>query len=465
MRVLFVYPNVVRYPKDISLGISYLSAVLKKHGHETGLIDTTFGIKDSEIVSKVKAFNPDLIGMSFVSAAFPYATHIATIIKKENKAPIIAGGVHPTVDPEETLSLDCFDMVCIGEGEEALLELVTSIEKTDRNTAIQNIWFKENGRIIRNSFRELCKHLDTLPYPDLDIYDYSRYLKDHYMAASFLRVRGCPYECTYCANHTFKELYKGLGTFVRYRSIDNIIGEIKSVVQRHQAQVVNFYDDTFTLNKKQVSEFCAKYKKEIGLPFSINGRIDNITRDMCAELRSAGCSSIFIGLESGDPSIRQNILKKNITNESIIEGCRLLKEYGIPFGTYNMIGIPGEKMQDIRKTIALNRKIRPDSIVVTLFNAYKGTELYLKCKKEGILDKAVSYYWRSSNVRHPYLSLRKLQRLRKWFGFHVFIAYNPKKAFVDLIDSYFMNTLYYTRLRTLARSMLKHLFRSNVRPT
>jgi len=229
--------------------------------------------------------------------------------------------------------------------------------------------------------------------------------------------------------------------------------------------LVNFYDDTFTLNKKQVSEFCARYKKEIGLPFGINGRIDNITRDMCAELRSAGCSLILIGLESGDPSIRQNVLKKNITNESIIEGCRLLKEYGIRFGTYNMIGIPGEKMQNIRKTIALNRKIRPDSTVVTIFNAYKGTELYLKCKKEGILDTEVRSFWCSSNVRHPYLSLRKLQRLRKWFGFHVFIAYDTKKAFIDLIDCYFMNTLYYSRLKTLVSSMLKHLFRSNARPT
>ena len=156
MKVLFVYPNVVAYPKHISIGIAYLSAVLKKHGHETGLIDTTFGMKDAAFLSKVKEFGPDIIAMSSVTNNFRYSTHLASLVKKENKVPIIIGGVHPTVDPEETLLKDCFDMICIGEGENALLELVTSLEEGHRDTRISNIWFKENERIIKNGLGPLC---------------------------------------------------------------------------------------------------------------------------------------------------------------------------------------------------------------------------------------------------------------------------------------------------------------------
>lgn len=451
MKILFVYPNVVKYPKHISVGIAYLSAMLKKHGHNTSLIDTTFGMKDSKILSKVKAFAPDLVAVSCVSANFPYATHVATIIKKENKVPIIVGGIHPTADPEEALLKECFDMVCIGEGEDALLELVTSMEKGYQDTSIQNIWFNENGKIIRNGLRNLRSNLDELPYPDLDIYDYPKYLRHHNMVATAVGSRGCPYLCTYCFNAKMRELYKGLGSYVRYRSVDDIICELKSIVQQYKAKRIELVDDTFTLNKARVKEFCEKYKKEVGIPFHINVRVDQVTEDMCVDLYNAGCVRVAVGIESGDPSIRRDVLKRNISDEQILEGCRLIKKHGIQLYTYNMIGIPDEKMHNIRKTIALNRKIRPDFPTAFIFNAYKGTTLYKKCQTEGILDETLSYasYFHSSNVRHPYLSARKLRHIRRWFGFYVFSAYNRKRALINLVDRHFINTYFYSRLRTL----------------
>ncbi|MHC4124857.1 MAG: B12-binding domain-containing radical SAM protein [Planctomycetota bacterium] len=443
------------------MALAIISAVLKKAGHQINLIDTTFGMKDREILSRVKRFNPDLIALSCVTNNFSYACYVANLIKQENNTPIIIGGVHATIDPEETILKENFDMVCIGEGEDAILELIDSMERGEKNTDIRNIWFKENGRIIKNPLRYLCEDLDKIPFADLSIFDYPRYLNHHNRVASFLGGRGCPYQCAYCINHTTQQLYRDLGKFVRYRNVDNVINEVKSVLMNYDIKAVSFYDDTFTLNKKRVKEFCQKFRNEIGLPFYINGRVDNITEEMCRDLHNAGCQRVSIGLESGDPIIRKKVLKRNITDEQIISTINLLKKYDIEQYAYNMIGIPGEKMRNIRKTIELNRKIRPTFLATTLFTAYKGTALHEKCKKEGLLDESASLnnYFSSSNVRHPFVSRRRLNHIRKWFGFYVFIGYDIKRAFIELLDRHLITNRFYSRFRTFF--MTKYLLKSD----
>lgn len=460
MRILFIYPNTVRHPKDISIGIAYLSSVLKQHGHETALIDTTFGMKDAEVLSRVRKYNPDLAALSCVSNNFPYSTHLAGIIKEKNKIPIILGGVHATVAPEESIMKDCIDMICIGEGEDAILELAQSMERDERNTSIPNIWFKENGQIIRNPLRPLREDLDCIPHPDLNIYDYPRYLENHNMVASLMGSRGCPYRCTYCINNALMEFYAGLGKFTRFRSIENIISEIKKTSRDFNPQAFCLYDDTFTLDKKRVIEFCKQYKNEIGLPFSINARVESLSDEMLQALSSSGCTRVSIGLEAGDPRVRKEILKRNITDQQIIDGCQLIKKYGFELYTYNMIGIPEEDINSIRKTIELNRKVKPDYLVASILTAYKGTEIYNICKKRGMLTDEIPAhsYYTGSNVKHPLISSRRLKHIRKWFGFYVFSKYNIKRAFIDLFDRYLIMNRFYSRFRSLfANKVMNHL--------
>jgi len=450
MRVQFIYPNTVQHPKDISVGIAILAAVLKRGGHEVELIDTTFGMTDGEILSRVKRFDPGLVALSAMTANFPYAAHVAGLIKDRFKLPTIIGGVHPTVAPEEAICKDGFDMVCISEGEEALLELTDSMENGDKNTTINNIWFKENGEVIKNGLRPLVKDLDSLPYADTDIYDYPRYLNSHNMVATFLSGRGCPHQCSYCINHTAIKLYKGLGPFVRYRSVDNVLQEIKGVVNKYDIKRVELLDDTFTLKKARVKEFCKAFKETIGLPFHCNARVDNLTDEVCSDLARGGCRRISIGLESGDERLRKEVLNKNITNEQIIEGCRLIKKHGMELYTYNMIGIPTEKKKNIRNTIRLNRKVRPDYMAVAIFTAYKGTGLYELCKKKGWLgeETAEGSYYSNTNTRYPHLSVRRLRRIRGWFGFWVFITYDPVRAFMELVDRNLVHYRFYSRIRS-----------------
>jgi radical SAM superfamily enzyme YgiQ (UPF0313 family) len=456
MKVQFIYPNKVRHPKDISIGIAILSAVLKMHGHEVDLIDTTFGIQDSGVLSRVEQFNPDLIALSSNSANFPYAVHLATLIKSKFTISTIIGGVHPTVAPEETITKECFDMICVGEGEEALLELVQYLKRDGKSKAINNIWFKDNHTVIRNRLRPLITDLDALPDPDLEIYDYPRYLKSHNMVASFLTARGCPYPCTYCSNSALKNLHKGLGPWVRYRSVGNIMAELKRTVNNFSVKKVELYDDTFTLSAPRVKRFCKEYMRQVGLPFYVNARVDGISDDICRYLADSSCCRVQIGLESGDEQLRREVLGRDISDETIMDACSLIKKHGMDVYTYNMIGIPYEKINNIKKTVELNRKIRPDFVSASIFTAYKGTKLYEVCRKNGWLDeqRPLGSFYSSTNLKHPHLPLPKLKRMRKWFGFWVFIVYNPKRAIMELIDRYLITFKFYSRFRSFVITRL-----------
>ncbi len=450
MKILLVYPNIVESPKDISTGIAYLSAILKQNNHETALIDASFGITDKEIIEKAKKFNPDLVAITTATNDLEYAKHIANLLKKTLKTPILAGGYHPTLAPEETIQY--FDMICIGEGEHAILELANNPKKTN----IKNIWFKKGNKIIKNPTRPLIENLDSLPFPDREIYNYKKFLEWNHNTATFITTRGCPFQCTYCINHALQKLYQGKGTYVRFRSVDNLLKEMKQVIEKYKPTSIEFYDDTFTLNKERIDEFCEKYPKEINLPFTINARVNAVDKETLLKLKKAGLTRVSIGVESGDPSITNEILKRNMTNEQIIKTFRWAKQAGIKTYSFNMIGIPFETKESIKKTIKLNQKIRPDYIGVSIFNAYKGTELYDICKKNGwLINKTSTSYFQDTNVKHPNFTIKQLRRIRKSFGFKVFLPYNPIRAFIDLFDRSFSSFPYYTFVRSKIIKVLR----------
>lgn len=437
MKVLFIYPNIIESPKDISAGLAILAAIAKKQGHETLLIDSTFGVTDSEILEKVMSFSPNLVAITTATNDFEYACHISSLIKQNLKVPIIVGGFHPTIAPEEVISKNCFDIVCIGEGENAFLELLEKMQKNKSIDKIQNLWIKQNGKIIKNPIRKLIENLNNLSFPDRDIFDYKRYLDWNHGTATFLSTRGCPFQCSYCINHFLTKMYKGQGKYVRFRSIDNLFEEIKQVLNKYKESIKNieFYDDTFTLDEERIKEFCKRYPLEIGIPFNINVRVNAVNLEMFKELKKAGCVRVSIGIESGDEYIRNTILKRNMTNQQIVDTFKSAKEAGLKTYSFNMVGIPFETKESIRKTIELNKQCSPDFVGVSIFNAFKGTEIYELCKKNGWLKESYSKsYFRDSNINHPNFTISELRRIRNNFGFQVFLNYNPMRAFVDIID-------------------------------
>ncbi|MFA7707790.1 MAG: radical SAM protein, partial [Candidatus Pacearchaeota archaeon] len=251
-------------------------------------------------------------------------------------------------------------------------------------------------------------------------------------------------------NKVLIEKYKNKGKYLRFRSITNLLEEIKQVIKKYNVKEIEFYDDTFTLDKKRLKEFCERYSKEIKLPFYINARVNAVTKEDFQMLKKAGCVRASIGIEAGDSNIRNPVLKRNQTEEQIINTFKWAKEAGLKTYSFNMIGIPYETRESIQKTIELNRKINPDYVGVSIFNAFKGTELYNLCLEKNWLTNTYSAsYFQSTNVRHPNFTVKQLKKIRDRFGFEVYKNKNKKRAYIDLIDKKLTKVPFYTRLRSL----------------
>ena len=234
------------------LGVEYLSAVLKSNGHNTKLFFDPLLFNDfilkirsfarilsckPTILKELEKFKPDLICFSVISDHYINACDLAKSIKKTTKAPIVFGGIHPTSVPEEVIKNNFVDYVVVGEGEYALLELVSVLEKGKDTTKIQNIWSKKNKKIIKNPLRPLIGNLDELPFPDKELFCE----RVPFIASKYTTVtsRGCPFKCTFCNNSYMQRLYHG-SKYFRRRSVDNVIEELKLAKSKYNPKQVIF---------------------------------------------------------------------------------------------------------------------------------------------------------------------------------------------------------------------------------
>jgi len=448
MKVLLVYPNITDYPIDISTGLASISSFLKKNKQTIELLDLTFSKSFSRIKKIIKDFNPGIVGIPIASNDYDFTIKTASFIKKITKAPIVCGSYYATIYPENVLSEDCFDIAVIGEGERTFLEIINALENKKSLKEIKGIYYKNENKIYKNPLRSYAENICDFPFPDKEIFNYDKYLKYNRGLATFISSLGCPYECSYCINHIFMNKF-GKKNYIRHKPVDYLINEIKSVISKHRVREIEFYDETFTFNKNRVKEFCSQYKEEIGLSFYINARVDTIDEEMLFYLKDAGCVRLSMGIETGDCNIRNNVLKRNQSDEKIINAFRLVKKTGLLSHSYNMIGIPFETKESIKKTIEINRICRPDFLAVSIFNAYPGTEIYEICKKNGWLknEKGLSYF-QTTNINHPDFSLKELKNIRDSFGYNVFKVSNYKRAVIDLVDKKMLKYKPYVYLRS-----------------
>ena len=425
MRITFVYPDLASddptYTGYFHHGIASLSAVLKKAGHQTNLIQFTREISAKEFQEKIETLKPDLIAFSSTTHVFPFVQKYAAAAKKISKALIICGGVHPSVCPEEVLSDKNIDMVCRGEGEMALLELCQKMEKGESITNVENIWLKKDGKIVKNRVRPVILELDSLPFPDREIFDYPNLNFEKKGIGTFIFSRGCPYQCAFCCEPTLRKLYPNPQNYHRLRSPQSAINEIKEVVKRYPfIKFIRLDDDLLFARRDWLREFVQLYQKEINLPFSTDMRVNLMNDELLTLLKQAGCHLLRIGVESGNDFILKRVLNKGITVKQIKKAFRMAKEKGLKTQAYNMIGLPCEGPKEILETIKLNAQIDPNLSVVSIFYPYQGTYLYELCcqkgffKKEGGLKIPKNYY------SYSVLSLPKIRKKQIIFFFRYF---------------------------------------------
>ena len=256
MKILLVYTGYTI--REVPLNVLYISAALKKAGHTTKVFELTpykkrpiFGDPNRIIKGAfrkvLKDFGPDLVGFSAMTINLNLTRSLAGIVKESTNTPVIFGGVHPTLGPEETINMPEVDMICVGEGEEAVVELVNKMEAKQDFTRTKSIWVKNNGRVCRNPIMPLDNNIDEIPFPDRDVFP-PEFYRAELTGANLMTGRGCPYPCTFCQNKAFLEMYKGHGSFIRYRSFENIFQEIEELIDKYKAERFYFSDETFTLN-------------------------------------------------------------------------------------------------------------------------------------------------------------------------------------------------------------------------
>lgn len=333
------------------------------------------------------------------------------------------GGIHPTMDPLGSINTEGVSAICVGEGEFALLEFIDSLKNGKDVSHIKNIWIKKGKKIISNDIRPLISDLDSLPFSDRSIFNYQEIINKHGGVVDIMTHRGCPFLCNYCANHKLIRLYKDKGCYVRYRSVDNVMNEIKKILKEYcNIKFITFLDETFTMNKDFLREFSKRYKNEVNIPFLCNGRVNCIDEEIIMLLKDMGCYRLCMGVECGNERIRREVLNRNITNQQIINAFGLAKKHGINTTSFNMIGIPYETEDTIKETIKLNRLIKPTDMFLSIFKPYPGTEAYELCKRNGWMTniKSTSYFENKYTLNQPTISKDKVELYYKLFRWKVY---------------------------------------------
>lgn len=417
-----------------SLGLAYIAAVLEKSGHVVFYLDCSaehYTVGETEEVLK-KYKDLDYIGLTATTPLINNALVIASFAKKIfPQAKVILGGVHPSIMPEEVLNNPQVDYVVIDEGEITTRELVNGKDPSE----ILGLYFKKDGQIIKNLPRPLIQNLDEIPPPAYHLLPMDKYYPavgsyKRLPAMSIFATRGCPGRCTFC--------YRTFLGVVRKRSARNIIEEIKLLQKNYGIKEICFYDDTFTLFRNVVKDFCRIITEEkIDITWSCFTRVDYIDEELLLMMKQSGCHLILFGVESADEEILKTI-NKRISLEQVTKVVSLSRKIGIETRASFMFGNQGETEETIKKTIDFAIKLDPDEAQFNIATAYPGTELFNWARERGYIttfnwndysmsnvvlnlpgldSKKLQYYYELAHRKfyfRPRIILRRLWHIRTW---------------------------------------------------
>lgn len=381
-----------------AFGLRNIHGLLKKNGFKSNLIffkELLWNIQKPSkkeiylLFNKIKALNPDIIAFSVRSPFFDIARNLTEKLKPLNKL-IIWGNTHPIVEPEECIKHA--DIICVGDGELAMLELMNKLKNKKDISKINNLWVKQNNKITKNPLSPLNQDLDSVSFYDLtkeNKYSINENKisptdpKTKYSQYEMMAGRGCPYSCAYCTNSFLHRLYRGKGKFLRQRSVEHVIKELVEAKEKLDIKEVFFYDEVFVLNKKWLDEFLREYKKKIDLPFSLCLHPNIVDEKIVGKLKFYGLDRVGIGIQSGSQRIRCGVFNRFVSDEKILEITKIFRKFGV-MPTYDIIlDNPYETKEDMKKSINLLLKLkRPYNLNVFSLTNFPKTDLTEKMKKD-----------------------------------------------------------------------------------
>lgn len=378
--VALIFPSYSYHLKSPPLGLAYIGSFLRDKGHSVSIIDMdALGMTFSDLRNAVESKKPDMVGISAMTPQIESAFKIAEKVKQVDKSiPVVIGGIHSSVFPEQVLNNKWVDFVVIGEGEISFYELVEKISSNDSLSfkEVKGIGYRNNNQIVITPQRSLIRDLDSLPFPlweELQFHKSSRILStdsENSKTYPILGTRGCPYHCIFCASNTvFKRAY-------RSRSAENIYEEILFLRKKYKAKQFDFVDDTFTINKEVLLSLCDLIlENKLDIKFSLNARVNTVDEEMLRKIKKAGCINLDFGVESGDPSVLRK-LRKGINRDQIESTHHLAKKVGLHVTSFFMVGNPGEDWASIKKTVDFVKTLETDYPTCSIATPFPGTELY-----------------------------------------------------------------------------------------
>jgi radical SAM superfamily enzyme YgiQ (UPF0313 family) len=286
-------------------------------------------------------------------------------------------------------------------------------------THIKGIWYKKNGRIIKNPERHLIEDLDSLPFPDFDDFLLERYFLVNHHHLPIMASRGCPYSCTYCSNHALRKKLKG--TYVRFRSVDNVIAEIEKRMQQYRSRgfsYLYFFDDTFILHSDFIKEFCQKFTEKgfhKHIRWTANVRANLVTDDIIRIMKEAGCYEVRMGVESGNDYIRNTIYRRNMSQEQLLKAFHIIKGHGLQLRLDFIYGAPFETVEMMNESFELAQQSQGDSVFFSRLYPFPGTEIKEVCEQEQVIEPDMKF---SKNgmpgvKKTKFISEREMQRFAR----------------------------------------------------
>ncbi|MFW5782439.1 MAG: B12-binding domain-containing radical SAM protein [Candidatus Muiribacteriaceae bacterium] len=392
MKITFVYGGFE------SLGVEYISAVLKKNNIKTSLVYSPKLFNDTmseipvlakrfehidDIVRRIEAEKADLVAFSVVTDDYMWCCRIAEKLKKRcPKIPVVFGGIHPTSVPEVVIERPFVDYICIGEGEYAMLDLVIAIRDKKPDSSIRNIWKKEDGKIIRNPVRPLIPDLDELPFPDKELfYRKAPYNEEHYTT---MATRGCFLSCPFCHHNVQKKVYRDYRYGVRARSPEDIIEELIQAKKKYRFRHVLFEDDLFLHNKEWVLRLCSlMIEKKLDIKWFCVAHAFNIDYEVAKAISRAGCKYVEIGIQTLNSETRRNSLKRPEKTFHIKRALNALNKYGVGFNCDHIAGVFGDDEKALIKAAEYYNSVRPNRIYLLFLTLYPETDIAYQALKMG----------------------------------------------------------------------------------
>jgi radical SAM superfamily enzyme YgiQ (UPF0313 family) len=417
------------------LSLAVIGASLLEEKQEVKVFDFNLPENDlDKFKSVINNFNPNFIGISFVTPLFSEMKRLVEIIKEINKEIItIGGGPHCSSFPKETLEESSLDIVVIGEGDFTIKEIVINKDFSK----IKGIAYKKDKKIFVNEGREPIKDLNSLPFPAYYLYDFKKYHISKTIARKHPVVwmetsRGCVYNCVYCNKNIF-------GRCFREKSAERVVEEMAKL-EKIGVKEVHFTDDAFTTNMNRAKKICdllIERKIKIDWALVTGVRVNQVDFELLKKMKKARCYKLFFGIESGNQHILNNI-KKGITLEQVRNAVYWAKKVGIEVWGAFMIGLPGETEETMQDTIDFAKSLNLDLAKISILIPLPATPIFEEWKKKGCIktedwDKFSFYTAPVEIYDHPNLSWSKI--IKYYNKFYKGFYFRPRFMIKRIMNS------------------------------